>query len=482
MQLIAAQADGQFVVDALTPIADFNERFGADFDDDEYDTIGGLVTPRSAPAGSRRGTHAGPLRFRVARADARALHALHVSVHAITDACALLLLLCSPCCRAGLRRGGSARRIGVMTMQPGEISGSASATTPSWSTTQRAASRSPTTSASSIRANRISCPLHHGGLRYQLVALPLREDLAYYRDVGRGVSIQWLDLTPRRRASSPMRSPSMRCRRTRATATTISPTTARRACAMRSIAHSTAACSASWRHVARQHLSQRSGAAGVAGTLDVARFRHRPRPFADVPLSRWQEAFVPMRLADSLREATTGRRPSLVDPNRSAAAPHRAEPAEYARPWWPWLLSGIAAEAPVRLGQRRAACTGGSGNLRLWTLARLLGLLMLFIWFGTRTAQAGPTRTCCCSTRCACYCCRGDGALARGADRRWFDRLARDRSRSCACRLVHALAAVSRAGQHAWIALLLPMHSRCGHARAAVALTCRSTQPEQDAG
>ena len=42
--LIAAQADGQFVVDALTPIADFNARFDADFDDDEYDTIGGLVT------------------------------------------------------------------------------------------------------------------------------------------------------------------------------------------------------------------------------------------------------------------------------------------------------------------------------------------------------------------------------------------------------------------------------------------------------
>src|SRR5213083_1776093 len=41
--LIAAQADGHYVVDALTPIADFNERFGADFDDDEYDTIGGLI-------------------------------------------------------------------------------------------------------------------------------------------------------------------------------------------------------------------------------------------------------------------------------------------------------------------------------------------------------------------------------------------------------------------------------------------------------
>ena len=33
-------------------------------------------------------------------------------------------------------------------------------------------------------------------MRYQLVALPMREDLAYYREVGRGVSVQWLDLTP----------------------------------------------------------------------------------------------------------------------------------------------------------------------------------------------------------------------------------------------------------------------------------------------
>ena len=31
------------------------------------------------------------------------------------------------------------------------------------------------------------------------------------------------------------------------------------------------------------------------------------------------------------------------------------------------------------------------------------------------TAQAGPTRTCCCSTRYACYCCRGDGGACADA-------------------------------------------------------------------
>jgi magnesium and cobalt transporter len=81
--LIHAQADGQYVVDALTPIADFNERFGADFDDDEYDTIGGLVTAAIGhlPEAGEELT-LGRFGFRVARADARRLHALHMSIHA----------------------------------------------------------------------------------------------------------------------------------------------------------------------------------------------------------------------------------------------------------------------------------------------------------------------------------------------------------------------------------------------------------------
>ena len=79
--LIAAQADGQYVVDALTPIDDFNERFGADFPDDEYDTVGGLVT---AAIGHLPETDEeltlGRFEFRVAKADARRVHAFHVGV------------------------------------------------------------------------------------------------------------------------------------------------------------------------------------------------------------------------------------------------------------------------------------------------------------------------------------------------------------------------------------------------------------------
>jgi len=79
--LIAAQADGQFVVDALTPISDFNERFGADFPDDEYDTVGGLVTAAIGhlPETGEELT-LDRFMFRVARADARRVHAFHVGV------------------------------------------------------------------------------------------------------------------------------------------------------------------------------------------------------------------------------------------------------------------------------------------------------------------------------------------------------------------------------------------------------------------
>ncbi len=81
--LIAAQADGQFVVDALTPIADFNVRFGAEFDDDEYDTIGGLVTAEIGhlPEAGEELT-LGRFTFRVSKADARRVHAFHVTVSA----------------------------------------------------------------------------------------------------------------------------------------------------------------------------------------------------------------------------------------------------------------------------------------------------------------------------------------------------------------------------------------------------------------
>ncbi|MEO9079859.1 MAG: transporter associated domain-containing protein [Rhodanobacter sp.] len=42
--LMHEQPGGDWLVSALTPIEDFNEHTGADFSDEEYDTVGGMVT------------------------------------------------------------------------------------------------------------------------------------------------------------------------------------------------------------------------------------------------------------------------------------------------------------------------------------------------------------------------------------------------------------------------------------------------------
>ena len=80
-QQIAAQADGQYVVEALTPISDFNERFGADLPDEEFDTIGGLITAAIGhlPEADEELT-LGHFHFRVSSADERRVHAFVVSI------------------------------------------------------------------------------------------------------------------------------------------------------------------------------------------------------------------------------------------------------------------------------------------------------------------------------------------------------------------------------------------------------------------
>ncbi|MBK7146052.1 MAG: CBS domain-containing protein [Xanthomonadales bacterium] len=67
--------DGRRSVSALTPIADFNEAFHTIFSDEEYDTVGGLVTAQFGhlPEVGEE-TALGSCRFQVSKADARRVH------------------------------------------------------------------------------------------------------------------------------------------------------------------------------------------------------------------------------------------------------------------------------------------------------------------------------------------------------------------------------------------------------------------------
>jgi len=72
---IIAEDDGRYRVKALTEIAQINDAFGTKYPDDEFNTIGGLVTDRFGRV-PRRGdvVELGDLRFEVLRADARQVH------------------------------------------------------------------------------------------------------------------------------------------------------------------------------------------------------------------------------------------------------------------------------------------------------------------------------------------------------------------------------------------------------------------------
>jgi magnesium and cobalt transporter len=69
---IVADEGGKFRVKALTEIPQFNEAFGTDYGNDEFDTIGGLVTQHLGHVPKRGdAVEIGDVRFEVLRANAR---------------------------------------------------------------------------------------------------------------------------------------------------------------------------------------------------------------------------------------------------------------------------------------------------------------------------------------------------------------------------------------------------------------------------
>ena len=144
-----------------------------------------------------------------------------------------------------------------------------------------------------------------GEMRYLLVALPLEEDLAYYREVGRGAILQWLDLDPaqaRRLADELAENAKPENARYRYDYYTDNCSTRVRDALDRVLAGAL-----------KRQLSGRSGGdtyrsesvrlASPATWMWIG-FDIGLGPFGDRPLSRWEQAFLPRRLADDLRKVT----------------------------------------------------------------------------------------------------------------------------------------------------------------------------------
>jgi magnesium and cobalt transporter len=78
---IREHEDSKFTVKALTPIEEFNDYFETDFNDGEFDTIGGLLIKKFGHLPKRNETMTmGDLVFKILRADNRRIHLIQVTV------------------------------------------------------------------------------------------------------------------------------------------------------------------------------------------------------------------------------------------------------------------------------------------------------------------------------------------------------------------------------------------------------------------
>ncbi len=300
-----------------------------------------------------------------------------------------------------------------------------------------------------------------GDMRYRLVALPLSQDLAYYHETGRGVSIQWLDLDEAQAQ-----------RLAEALAENARPENA-----TYRYDYFTDNCSTRVRdaldtaldgQLKRQLASRSRGNTYRGDAVRLATpapwmwlgFDLGLGPASDRPNSRWQDAFVPMRLAEALAgiQRADGR-PLVAQTDQ--VLPHRLapEPPDLPRPWWPWLIAGLALALGIRmLGRSRPALLAGLA-LPFWTLAGVLGLLMLFLWGFTDHRFAWANQNLLLLPPIALLLLPGGWRLARGRPAgtlfRW---LAWTMVALAAAALsVYVLSLQPQRNAH-WIALLLPVH------------------------
>ena len=220
-----------------------------------------------------------------------------------------------------------------------------------------------------------------GEMMYYLMALPLQQDLSYYDEVGRGASIQWLDLTPVQAQAladdlaERARPENARYRYDYYTANCATMVRDTLDKALGGGLHA----QLSGRSRGNTYRSESVRLASPAPWMWLG-FDLGLGPFADQPLSRWQEAFVPMRLADALRQARNSEGRPLVR-SEQQLLPHRieAEPAETARHWWPWLLAGLVLGTGILAARHRPRLLAALA-LPLWVAATVAGSLLVFLW------------------------------------------------------------------------------------------------------
>lgn len=298
-------------------------------------------------------------------------------------------------------------------------------------------------------------------MRYRLVALPLAEDLLYYDETGRGASVQWLDLDEARAQAL-----------ADALAVNARPENAhyhydyfRDNCATRVRDAIDRALDGGLRRQLEgrsRGLTYRSEATRLASPAPWMwlGFDIGLGPAADRPLSMWEEGFVPMRLADALRGSRNVDGAPLVRSERTLL-PHRIapEPGESERRWTLWALAGLVLGAAATVAGRRHPRVLAMAALPAWSLCTLLGALMLFIWFGTGHTFGWANHNLLLFSPLCVLLLPGAWARLRGREpgRAFNGLVAAVVVLATAALFLHWLPVQPQRNAH-WIALMLPLH------------------------
>ncbi len=301
-----------------------------------------------------------------------------------------------------------------------------------------------------------------GKMRYRLAALSLADDMAYYREVGRGMSIQWLNLTDAQAAHLAA-----------ALAENALPQNARY-----DYEYFTDNCATRVRDAIddamggalRRQIEGRShGSTYRSESVRLASpalwmwlgFDVGLGPAADQPLSVWAESFVPMRLADALREVNgSDGQPIVIAEER--LLPHRIapEPAEFRRALWPWLLSGIIIAILATWAAARAPRVVAASALPFWGLCIVIGALMVFLWGFTAHRFAWANHNLLLFNPLCLLLLPGAWRIARGRPAGiWFGRWLTVVMLGTIVALFLLWLPVTPQRNAHWIALLLPIHA-----------------------
>jgi hypothetical protein len=292
---------------------------------------------------------------------------------------ALLILLLNP-----LSLQAAPQRVGVMTMQPGEIF---------WErfghnaividdgeriTSYNFGFFDPSEDGFTLNFIR-------GRMYYLLAALPLEQDLAYYRRAGRGVSIQWLNLDESQRQQLADRLNYL----------------ARPENARYRYDYFTNNCATQVRDVidaaVAGQLQKQMSASSLGNTYrsETVRLAWPARWMAigfdlglnakaDVALNRWQDAFIPMRLQDSLDEIRLTDGQPLVKSTQQLL-PNTLNPPPGELPQWSLsaLFIGLFLGIFFFIAGHRYPKVFNASAMVYGSLCGLVGMALLLIWIAT---------------------------------------------------------------------------------------------------